>query len=151
MGTKERPTHPSSYTTGHHESVLKTHGNRRASVHAAYLLPSIKRNDLILDVGCGPGSITLGLAERAPDGWTVGIDFSPVAIEAAKQHAQCLEKRLKCEFRTGDAYAIEWDKETFDVVHAHQCLIHLAEPVLALKEMKRVCKIGGIVAARDGE
>ena len=44
-----------------------------------------------------------------------------------------------------------FDDATFDVVHAHQVLQHLADPIAALAEMRRVCRPGGIVAARDGD
>ena len=135
---------------GHHPSVLKAHGNRTATNYASYILPHIRPRDLILDVGCGPGSITIGLAERAPDGWTVGIDYGAEAIEAAKKHIEQINGPKNCEFKTGNAYALDWDEESFDVVHTSQCLIHLNDPVKAFKEMRRVCKVGGIVGVREG-
>jgi SAM-dependent methyltransferase len=49
----------------------------------------------------------------------------------------------------GDVYALELDDHRFDVVHAHQVLQHVADPVAALREMRRVCKPGGVVAGRD--
>ena len=55
------------------------------------------------------------------------------------------------EFSVGDLHALGIDDDTFDVVHAHQVLQHLADPVAALREMKRVCKPGGLVAARDAD
>jgi ubiquinone/menaquinone biosynthesis C-methylase UbiE len=139
-----------NYMMGHHPSVLKTHGDRTAAVYAAYLLPSIRPRDLILDVGCGPGSITIGLAERAPNGWTVGIDYGAGAIEAAQKSVEQNGGPKNCEFKIGNAYALEWDEGSFDVVHSHQCLIHLDDPAKALKEMRRVCKVGGIVGVREG-
>lgn len=139
-----------NYMMGHHPSVLKAHGNRTAARYAAYLLPNISQGDLILDVGCGPGSITLGLAERAPNGWTVGIDSGAGAIEAAKKNAEQNNGPENCEFKTGNAYTLEWDDGSFDVVHSHQCLIHLDDPVRVFKEMRRVCKVGGIVGVREG-
>jgi ubiquinone/menaquinone biosynthesis C-methylase UbiE len=144
------PRRSANYMMGHHPSVLKAHGHRTAAAYAAYLLPSIRPHDLILDVGCGPGTITVGLAERAPNGWTVGIDYGAAAIEAAKKNAEENQGPKNCEFKTGNAYELEWDEESFDVVHAHQCLIHLDDPVKAFKEMRRVCKVGGIVGVREG-
>ncbi|HTD49973.1 MAG TPA: methyltransferase domain-containing protein, partial [Acidimicrobiia bacterium] len=55
------------------------------------------------------------------------------------------------EFRTADLYTLDFDTDSFDVVHAHQVLQHLADPVRALREMRRVCTPGGLVAARDGD
>lgn len=113
-------------------------------------MPSIRPHDLILDVGCGPGSITVGLAERAPNGWTVGIDYGAGAIEAAQKSVEQNGGPNNCEFKIGNAYALEWGEGSFDVVHTHQCLIHLDDPVKAFKEMRRVCKVSGIVGVREG-
>ena len=55
------------------------------------------------------------------------------------------------EFATGDVYALDVDDASFEVVHAHQVLQHLTDPVAALREMGRVCAPGGVVAARDSD
>jgi ubiquinone/menaquinone biosynthesis C-methylase UbiE len=138
-----------NYSLGHHASVLKTHSNRTASKCAAHVLPHIRPHNRILDVGCGPGTITLDLAKIVSESSVIGIDFSPEAVEVAKQNA--LDRGVKnCEFIVGDACNLEWAEGTFDIVVTNQCLIHLPDPVQALKEMKRVCKTGGLIAARDG-
>lgn len=142
--------HCSNYTLGHDDATLKAHQERTANVVAAYLLPHIRSSDDILDVGCGPGTITLGLAGQAPEGRTVGIDYSSTAIEAAKKAAEAEGAPKNAEFKTGDAYALEWKDASFDIVHAHQCLIHLEDPVQALREMQRVCKSQGRIGAREG-
>ena len=54
-------------------------------------------------------------------------------------------------FETGDVYQLAFSDDAFDVVHAHQVLQHLSDPVAALAEMRRVCRPGGVVAARDGD
>jgi SAM-dependent methyltransferase len=54
-------------------------------------------------------------------------------------------------FEVGDLFDLDYEDGTFDVVHAHQVLQHLGDPVAALVEMKRVCRPGGLVAARDGD
>ena len=102
----------------------------------------------MLDVGCGPGTITLDIARRVDPGRVVGVDASAAVIEDARSQAAGVHN---LEFRTGDVYSLDIDDGTFDVVHAHQVLQHLPEPVKALREMKRVCKAGGVVAARDGD
>ena len=58
---------------------------------------------------------------------------------------------MKVEFIVGDVHALDLPDDTYDVVHAHQVLQHVADPVQALKEMRRVCKPGGIVAVRDSD
>jgi SAM-dependent methyltransferase len=139
-----------SYQFGHHPAVTKIHAQRTATKNAPYLLPHIKPYHKILDVGCGPGSITLDFAALAPEGAVLGIDFSDAAISLAQIAAT--ERNIQnCEFKVGDAMNLDFTDGEFDIVHCHQCLIHLPDPIKALKEMKRVCKSGGIVAAREGD
>jgi SAM-dependent methyltransferase len=102
----------------------------------------------VLDVGCGPGTITVDLAARVAPGRVVGMDSAPDVVEAAR--AAAVEAGLaNIEARVDDVYAIDAPDASFDVVHAHQVLQHLADPVAALREMRRVCRPGGVVAARD--
>jgi ubiquinone/menaquinone biosynthesis C-methylase UbiE len=135
------------YIHGHHPSVLQSHAWRTAENSAAYLLPEITPAMTILDVGCGPGTITAGLAQRVPDGQVTAIDSVPEIV--AKAAADFPRPNLT--FTTGDVYALGYPDATFDVVHAHQVLQHLSDPVAALREMGRVAKPGGLVAARDGD
>ena len=139
---------PDVYTHGHHESVLRSHRWRTAENSAAYLLPRLKPHMRILDVGCGPGTITAGLADRVPDGHMTGIDAAPEIVAQAREQAG---GRGNLDFATGDVYALDYPDATFCVVHAHQVLQHLSDPVRALREMRRVTKPGGLVAARDAD
>jgi len=139
---------PDVYTHGHHESVLRSHRWRTAENSAAYLLPHLGQDAKILDVGCGPGTITAGLADRVPDGHVTGIEL---AAEIVAQAREVTADRTNLDFTTGDVYALGYPDDTFDVVHAHQVLQHLGDPVKALLEMRRVTKPGGLVAARDGD
>jgi SAM-dependent methyltransferase len=136
------------YTHGHHESVLRSHRWRTAENSAAYLLPHLKPHMKILDVGCGPGTITADLAGRVPRGHVTGIDTAPGIVEQAREEAA---ERDNLDFTIGDVYALDYPDDTFCVVHAHQLLQHLTDPVSALREMRRVCKPGGLIAARDGD
>lgn len=140
----------STYTHGHHESVLRSHRWRTAENSAAYLLDSLKPHMKILDVGCGPGTITADLAARVPAGEVLGIDTAPAIIEQARELAEELELS-NLRFATGDVYALDYPDDTFCVVHAHQVLQHLADPVRALEEMRRVCKPAGYIAFRDAD
>jgi SAM-dependent methyltransferase len=101
----------------------------------------------VLDVGCGPGTITLDIARRVTPGRVTGIDASAAVIAEAAAAASA--DGVDVEFRTGDIYALDVPDQAFDVVHGHQVLQHLSEPVAALREMRRVCRAGGVVAARD--
>ena len=137
-----------TYTHGHHESVLRSHRWRTVENSAAYLLPHLRPGVDVLDVGCGPGTITVDLATRAATGRVVGIDRSADIVAAARDDAPAASRAV---FEVGDVYALEYDDDSFDVVHAHQVLQHLSDPVAALAEMRRVCRPGGVVAARDAD
>jgi ubiquinone/menaquinone biosynthesis C-methylase UbiE len=139
-----------TYTHGHHESVLRSHTWRTAENSAGYLLPHLRAGQNLLDVGCGPGTITADLAERLGTGTVVGIDLAAEVVDLAReQHSTSSGADLL--FQTGDVYALEFADETFDVVYAHQVLQHLGRPVDALAEMRRVLKPGGLLAVRDAD
>jgi len=139
---------PEVYTHGHHESVLRSHKWRTAENSAAYLLPHLAADARVLDVGCGPGTITAGLADRVPLGRVTGIDTAREVVEQARE---AVGGRPNVDFAAGDVYALDFPDDSFDVVHAHQVLQHLGDPVRALREMSRVTRPGGLVAARDGD
>jgi len=134
-----------AYTHGHHESVLRSHRWRTVDNSAAYLLPRLQPGLRLLDVGCGPGTITADFARRLGPGLVCGIDAAPDIVDAARRD------HPDVEFAVGDVYRLAFDDASWDVVHAHQVLQHLADPVAALKEMRRVVRPGGIVAARDSD
>ncbi len=136
------------YTHGHHESVLRSHRWRTAANSAAYVLPWLKPDMEILDVGCGPGTITADLARLVPEGRVVGLDRSVEVLELARAERP---SGLNLDYEEGDVYRLPFDPGSFDLVHAHQVLQHLADPVAALAEMRRVCRPGGLVAARDSD
>jgi SAM-dependent methyltransferase len=138
------------YTHGHHESVLRSHRWRTAENSAGYLLPFLEPGMRLLDVGCGPGTITLDLAARVAPGRTTGVDRDPGVVAEAR--SLLVSRPVSgVEFKTADAYALEFEDEAFDVVHAHQLLQHLTDPVAALVEMRRVLRPGGVLAVRDGD
>lgn len=139
-----------TYTHGHHESVLRSHTWRTAANSAAYLLPVLEPGMSLLDVGCGPGTITLDLAERVAPGRVVGIDTGDDVIAQAEARRRAVGA-ANVSFSTGDAYALDFADESFDVVHAHQVLQHLTDPVAALRELRRVLRPDGVLAVRDSD
>ena len=137
------------YTHGHSAAVLSAHSRRGAADSAAYLLAHLNAGMDLLDVGCGPASITADLAERVTPGRVVALDAASGALEAARATLRDRGLSEQVEVTSGDVMALPFEDATFDVVHAHQVLQHLADPVGALAEMRRVTRPGGIVAVRD--
>jgi ubiquinone/menaquinone biosynthesis C-methylase UbiE len=141
---------PDVYTHGHHDSVLRSHRWRTAQNSAAYLLPHLHPGLALLDVGCGPGTITADLAQLVAPGRVVGIDRESAPLEQARELAR--ERGLDhVSYDVGDVYALDFPDDSFDVVHAHQVLQHLTDPVAALQEIARVTRPGGLIAVRDGD
>ncbi len=146
----KKPVSGDIYTHGHHESVLRSHASRTAENSAAYLIPHLTHGLSVLDVGSGPGTITADFARLVAPGKVLGIDRAPDVVAAATALAR--EQHLaNLSFDTGDVYNLDFPDDTFDVVHAHQVLQHLTDPVAALTQMRRVCKPGGTVAVRDAD
>lgn len=138
---------PTRYTHGHADSVLRSHRWRTADNSCAYLLPFLAPGTSVLDVGCGPGTITADLAALVAPGQVIGIDASAAVIAAAGDAVN----GGNLSFAVGDVDDLPFDDDSFDVVHAHQVLQHVSDPVAALREMRRVCRPGGLVAARDAD
>jgi ubiquinone/menaquinone biosynthesis C-methylase UbiE len=146
----DRKSEAATYTHGHHASVLRSHSWRTALNSAAYLLPHLTPGMKILDIGCGPGTITVDLANYVPQGHITGLERVGDVLTQARALAK--EKGVtNIDFVEGDANALDYPDGTFDVVVCHQVLQHVQDPVGILKEMKRVAKIGGFVAARESD
>lgn len=138
------------YTHGHHDSVLESHRSRTIANSAAYaqnyFIPGVR----VLDVGSGPGTITVEIAERIAPGELVALEINDEA--AALTSAELSRNQVtNASVVTGDVHNLDLADESFDVVHAHQVLQHVTDPVTALREMGRVCRTGGVVAARDSD
>jgi len=137
-----------TYTHGHARATVRQHGRRTAEEAAAFLLPELKPGMRLLDVGCGPGSITCGLAARLAPGEVIGIDLSEDTLVNAR--ADAAERGLaNLRYQVASVYELPFEDRSFDAVFAHQVLQHLREPGAALAEMLRVLRPGGVLAVRD--
>lgn len=139
-----------TYTHGHHESVLRSHQWRTLENSAAYLVDHLRPGSDVVDIGCGPGTVTLDVARVVAPGRAVGVDVVGEPLTVARREARDRGDETT-QFVVGDVYRLAIRDASFDVVHAHQLLQHLSDPVTALKEMRRVCRPGGVVAARDAD
>jgi SAM-dependent methyltransferase len=136
------------YTHGHAPAVVRQHAQRTAQEAAAFLLPELRPGMRLLDVGCGPGSITRGLAERLAPGQVIGLDLSRETLEAAREDAAA-RGLDNLRYEEGSVYALPFPDGSFDVAYAHQVFQHLRERGAALREMLRVVRPGGLIALRD--
>jgi SAM-dependent methyltransferase len=140
------------YTHGHQDAVLRSHRSRTVANSAAYLVPHLRPGLDLLDVGCGPGTLTVDLARHVAPGRVVGVDTSAEVVAQARAFAAeaAGPSGPRVEFAAGDFRSLEAG-EGFDVVHAHQVLQHLRDPVGALRAMAALARPGGAVAARDAD
>ena len=137
-----------TYTHGHHESVLRSHNNRTIENSAEYLRPHLRPTVHLLDVGAGPGTITVDFAQHVAQVTATEIGEDELALSQTLATETGVQN---IDFSVEDVQALSFADDTFDVVHTHQVLQHVADPVQALREMRRVTKPGGLVAARDAD
>ncbi|MBX3002161.1 MAG: methyltransferase domain-containing protein [Caldilineaceae bacterium] len=123
---------------------------RSAEKQAAFLLPYLRPGMRLLDCGCGPGSITIGLAKVVAPGGVVGVDIDPGEIERARQLAT--EQGIaNVRFETGSVYELPFADASFDAAFSNALLDHLSDPVTALREMRRVLKGDGVLGVRTAD
>lgn len=122
---------------------------RRTGQVAAFLAPHLRAGMRLLDCGCGPGSITVDLAQAVAPGEAIGIDLRDDALEQGRALAR--ERRVaNVTFQTASVYQLPYPDGSFDAAFACAVLQHLAAPLAALKEMRRVLKPGGVTGIVDG-
>ena len=136
------------YSVGYKESALACMRSRSAENCCRFLRSYVQRDSRILDCGCGPGSITTGLARWAPDGQTIGIDVSGEQLEGARALARELGVD-NVSFREASVFELPFEDGSFDLVFSQAMFCHITNHDQALAEIKRVLRPGGIVSIRD--
>lgn len=137
-----------AYTMGYDENFQQMLRRRSAESHAAYLLPHLKPGDRLLDFGCGPGTISVGLASAVDPGEFHGVDMEESQIERARAAAWA-GGHANATFHVGDVTALPFEDSYFDAAHCHAVLMHVPDTAAVLAEVKRVLKPGGIIASRE--
>ena len=121
---------------------------RRADVEAAFLLPFLTPEMSIVDVGCGQGTITAGLARAVGTGKARGFDPQRAHIEKARELA-ANEGLQNLSFEVGDNYDPPFESGSFDVAFTNMVLLHLEDQERALQAMINLEKPGGLIATRE--
>jgi ubiquinone/menaquinone biosynthesis C-methylase UbiE len=138
-----------TYTPGYSAPVLSFMEQRTADTQAGFFLPQLMSGWSVLDAGCGPGTITLGLGRKVAPGLVIGIDVEDAQFAKASEQAR--GEGAHVEFRQASVYQLPFQDHCFDAVFSHALLEHLAEPVAALRELRRVLKPGGLIGVRAGD
>ena len=142
------PGEPDYTIFGYGEEMIQSLMRRTATTNAAHLLPHLKPGQRILDVGCGPGNISVGLAQAVEPGTLYGIDQAESQVDLARAVAAS-QRQENVVFQVGDATALPFEDGFFDVVHCHDVLLHVADTRALLVEMLRTLKPGGVIGCRE--
>lgn len=138
-----------TYTPGYSAPILNFMAQRTAETHGGFFLPQLKPGWRVLDAGCGPGTITLGLARSVAPGRVTGIDAEDSQFKNAREQAE--SENLNVEFQKASVYELPFPGGSFDAVFSHALLEHLTDPGAALAELRRILKPGGLIGLRAGD
>lgn len=135
------------YIFGYGAAAVALMASRSAKTHAAFFVRELEPSMSLLDVGCGPGSITLGLAEAVHPGRVVGVelDLEQTQEVAAEAH----RRALNLSFERADIYDLPYADQSFDAVFLSAVIGNLRRPIEGLQELYRVLKPGGLIGIKE--
>ena len=133
-----------TYTVGYSDVAVRYMTRRHAARDAAFLLPHLKPGMNLLDCGCGPGTISVGLAEAVAPGQVIGVDMNAGQVEGARTVARD-RGVTNLSFEAASVYQLPFPDHSFDAAFSHALFEHLGEPLAALQEIRRVLRPGGFV------
>ena len=155
MGPGDGPEAPRAaaggpYIHGYGAGPVATMTARTAEREAAFFLPRLRPGMRLLDAGCGPGTITLGLVAAVAPGEVVGLDLSPAMVTQAR--ALAADRRVaNARFEVADLQALPFPDASFDAAFESAVLEHVPDPTRAVAELRRVLRPGGVIGLRDGD
>ena len=147
-GPTAAPPGGKTYDMGYSDLFMELLERRSAARSATHLLPFLRPGMDLLDLGCGPGLITLGLARAVCPGEVTGLDRDGEQIGIARANARLEGVENTC-FVPGDSMDLPFPSNSMDVVHCHAFLMHSPSIQEQLTEIVRVLKPGGILSSRD--
>ena len=124
------------------------HERRTADANAAFLARHLLPGMSLLDCGCGPGTITIGLADWVAPGKVTGVDLDPKRVQQATEAAESAGV-ANVAFQVGDIYELPFPDASFDAAFVSYVLMHLQDRQSAVREVMRVLKPGGVFGARE--
>ncbi len=145
--TREGSSTP-DYTMGFSEEYIASLRRFTARRQAGYLLPYLRPGLRVLDFGCGPGTISVGLARAVAPGEMHGIDMEESQIDLARSLAGA-SGQTNAIFHVGDVTDLPFEDNYFDVAHCHNVLMHVPDTEAVLAEVMRVLKPGGIIGCSE--
>ena len=144
----EEETSTPDYTMGFSEEMLSALRRYTVERNAAHLVPYLRPGLRLLDFGCGPGTISVGLAKAVDPGEMHGVDMEASQIEQARNVA-LLRRQSNAVYHVGDVANLQFEDNYFDVAHCHNVLMHVPDTQAVLTEVMRVLKPGGIISCRE--
>lgn len=132
------------YSGGYAKHTLNEFLKRSLDKEGAFIKNYIQTGQTVLDVGCGPGSLSLQITDKVgPQGFVHAVDVH--SEQFPTHHAENIH------FHQASIYELPFAAETFDVILAHAVLYHLPDQHTALIELKRILKPSGLLGIRDAE
>jgi SAM-dependent methyltransferase len=141
----DTPQHTSpDYAFGYSPTAVAMMSARSAEENAGFMLVHLKPGMRVLDIGCGPGSITVGLAAAVAPGEVTGIDIEPSQVELGRKNAT--DRGLdNCRFEVASVYELPFNDSSVDAVFGHTILMQFSDPETVLAEVRRALRPGGLI------
>lgn len=129
---------------GHMGGIIMARTTRLRNEWLLSLL-SIRDNDQIIEIGCGPGTLIQRLAEEAPGGSIVGIDPSPIMLSHAAMRNQLAIREGRVHLQAGTATELPFAEASFDKAISANSIPFWPDKEAGLRAMWRILKAGGMI------